>query len=1081
MKRKLLMLFLGTLFLAGQAMAQEITVTGRVTSSDDGLGIPGVSIKLKGTTSGTQTDQKGAYSIKAKNGDVLIFSFISMVTQEKKIGTNGQINVVLASASEGLNEVVVVGYGTQKKANLTGAVSTVDPKVLQARPITDVARGLQGVVPGLTITTPSGELGKNPKITLRGLRGSLNGGGAQPLILLDNVEIESLQLVNPDDIESISVLKDAASASIYGTRAAWGVVLITSKSGKKNMPGKISYTNNFSWSTPTTLQEIANAADGAEFALSALQRTNPNTTQPGVVGMYIDKIAIQKMREWEQLYGGQKLDDEMVMGRDFELRDQKLFFYRPWDPAKKYMNKWSPQQNHNVSVSGGSEKTSYNIGLGYLNQQGVLKVNPDEFDRYNISASINTAVNDYIDVRAKLFYTNTLATTPFIFSGAQYGPFYYLYRWPAFYPYGTYQGEPFKSVVTEVQQANMNKDKTGLSRIQAGATFKPLKGLTIDADYTYSSTNSHYSKVGGGTRGIDFWSGGALPAVNPNYQTVAYDYTSINSTWTDVNSGKLYATYSKDINDHSFKAIVGGDIEYYQKNSNFSKRNTLLDPAIGAIPGAIGDQFVDGSSTHYSTMGAFGRLNYAYKNRYLLEVNGRYDGSSRFPTTDLWGFFPSMSAGWIVSEESFLKPLENVLSFLKIRGSYGSIGNQEVNTAGTTNFYPFIPLMPTSNSGWWIGNTNQVTIGTPLAVNRSLTWETVTTLDFGLDARFLKGELGLTFDWYNRRTTNMLSPGVTLPSSFGSTAPRRNYGEMDTKGWELAIDYNHTFGNGLKINLMGTLSDFQDKITKFANTTSTVTGNYQGKNLGEIWGYETDRYFTEDDFVGKDANNKWILKPGIPNQTKYETATFLYGPGDVKYKDLDGNGVINNGANTVDDHGDLKVIGNTTPRYQYGFRIGGSWKGIDVDAFFQGVGKRDFWASGPIFVPGWNPSEASFSHQMDYWTPSNPNARYPRPTNQVQSNNSLNFLTQSKYLLNMAYLRAKNITVGYTLPQRISGKAKIDKVRFYLSGENLFTISKVGIPIDPEVDYTDDQSDLAAFGRVYPYRRTMSFGIQLTL
>jgi len=1081
MKKKLLLIFIGTFLLLANAIAQQITVTGKVTSTDGP--IPGVSVRVKTGTAVVQTDGNGAYSIKTTKGDVLIFSFIGYATQERTVGDNTSVNITLVSDSKGLDEVVVVGYGTQKKANLTGAVSTVDTKMLQARPITDVARGLQGAVPGLSITTQSGELGKNPRISLRGVRGSLNGSGAQPLILLDNVEIESLQMVNPDDIESISVLKDAASTSIYGTRAAWGVVLITSKSGKKNMPSKISYTNNLSWSTPTTLQKVAKAADGATFALSASQRTNPNTTQPGVIGMYIDDIAIEKMKEWEQLYGGQDLGDEMVIGRDFELRGGKLFFYRPWDAADKYMKKWTPQQNHNLSVSGGSEKTSYNIGLGYLNQNGVLKVNPDEFNRYNISASINSSVNKYIDVRAKMFYTNTLTTDPFIFSTATIGPYYYLYRWPAFYPYGTYNGEPFRSAVTEVQQANMNKTKNGLSRIQAGATFKLIEGLTIDADYTYSSTNMHYNSIGGGTRGIDFWAGGALPTVNPNYQTASYDYTLFASEWTDVNTGKAYATYNKNIKDHSFKVILGGDIEYYQKNYQSSRRNTLLDPGIGAISGAIGDQLVVGRNSHWATKGVFGRINYSFKNKYLLELNGRLDGSSSFPVNDHWGFFPSMSAGWILSEESFMKPLENTLSFLKIRGSYGSIGNQDVavKVNGVTNYYPFIPTMDASASGWWIGSANQVMVGTPAAISRSLTWETVSTFDLGLDARFFKNEFGISFDWYKRKTTDMLSAGVTLPASFGTTAPRRNYGEMTTNGWELALDYNHTFGNGLKINLMGSLSDFQDKITKFANTTLTVTGNYEGKTLGEIWGYETDRYFTEDDFSGKDANNKWILKSGIPSQSKYETASFFYGPGDVKYKDLDGNGVVNNGANTVDDHGDLKVIGNSTPRYQYGLRLGASWKGIDFDAFFQGVGKRDFWASGPIFVPGWNPLEASFEHQMDYWTPSNPDAFYPRPTNQALSNNSLNFLMQSKYLLNMAYLRAKNITVGYTLPNRISSKVKIDKVRFYLSGENLFEISNVGIPIDPEIDYTDAQTDAASFGRTYPYRKTLSFGIQLTL
>ena len=843
------------------------------------------------------------------------------------------------------------------------------------------------------------------------------------------------------------------------------------------------FDNNISFSTPTTVQKIANAPDGAQFALSALQRTNPNTTQPGVVGMYIDDIAIQKMRDWQSTYGNSKLSDEMVEGRDFEIRGGKLFFYRPWDAGDKYMRDFSPQQKHNVSIGGGSESTSYNIGLGYLNQTGVLKVNPDKFDRYNLSASINTAANKYLDVRAKMFYTNTVTTNPFIFSSATYGPWYYLYRWPAFYPYGTYNGEPFRSAVTEVEQANMNTTKNSLSRIQVGGTLKPLKGLTIDADYTYSSTNLHYNTVGGGTRGWDFWSGASIApattgfpiAVSPNYQSASYDYTLAASTWTDVNTGKAYATYSKEIQDHAFKIIAGGDIEYYKTQNQSSKRAGLLDPAIGAITGAIGDQTVGGGTSDWSTMGAFARINYAYKNRYLLELNGRYDGSSNFPKTHNWGFFPSGSAGWILSEESFMKPIQNTVSFFKLRGSYGSIGNQDVGA------YAFIPTMSTSASGWWIGSANQVTIGTPGAVSNSLTWETVTTLDLGLDSRFFKNALGVSFDWYKRKTTNMLSAGVTLPSSFGTSSPKRNYGEMETKGFELAIDYNHSFSNGLKLNLGASLADFQDRITKYANTTLTVTSNYQGKNIGEIWGYTTDRYFTADDFNGQAANGKWVLKPSTPSQAKYEAGTFSYGPGDVKYKDLDGNNIINNGANTVDDHGDLSVIGNSTPRYQYGFRIGASFKGFDFDTFLQGVGKRDLWASGPLFVPGWNPAEASFSNQMDYWTSTNTNAYYPRPTNQGQNNNSYNFLIQSKYLLNMAYLRVKNITIGYTLPSMFTKKIKIDRVRFYLSGENLFTFSNVGIDIDPEIDYTPDQSDAASFGRVYPYRKTYSFGLQVSL
>lgn len=554
-----------------------------------------------------------------------------------------------------------------------------------------------------------------------------------------------------------------------------------------------------------------------------------------------------------------------------------------------------------------------------------------------------------------------------------------------------------------------------------------------------------------------------------------------------MNTGKLFATYNKQLNDHSFKFILGGDLESFKEQEQLSKRMGIVDPNLPELGYATGDQFANGANRHWSTLGVFGRINYAYKNKYLLELNGRYDGSSRFPLSDQYGFFPSLSAGYVISEEEFFKPLSPYFSFLKLRGSYGSIGNQAVvRSSDPSSFYPFLPLMTPSTSGWWMGDQNMLTVSTPPLVSPNLTWETVTTLDFGMDARFFDNSLGFSFDWYRRTTSDMLSAGITVPNSLGADAPRRNYGELQTNGWEIAIDWNHTFDNGLQLNLSGNLSDFREKITKFANTTSGINSNYEGKYLGEIWGLETDRFFNESDFNGQDENGKWILKDGIPTQDPLNAiednarSWFEYGPGDIKYKDLNGDGKIDFGSSTLDDHGDLKVIGNSTPRYQYGFRIGANWKGFDFDAFFQGVGKRDFWASGPIFIPGYR-TEAFYAHQTDYWTPENPNAYYPRIVDTQQSNNAFNFRTQTKYMLDLSYLRMKNITFGYTLPKEWIQGAKLNNVRLYFSGENLFEFSNVGMPIDPEVDYTDEQSDQTSFGRVYPYRRTISFGLQVTL
>lgn len=1052
-----------------------VTLRGRVVD-ETGVAMPGVSVRVQNTTRGSFTDADGRFSITAGRGQIVVFSSIGAIQQEHVLSKDATMNIILKADNRRLEDVVVVGFGTQRKANLTGAVSTVDvSKTLESRPISDIARGLQGTVPGLTITTASGDLGRNPNIRLRGMAGSLNTGaaGAQPLILVDNVEIPSLQMVNPQDIESISVLKDAASTSIYGTRAAWGVVLITTKSGRKGAPASINYSNNFSWSQPTTMPTIAGAAEGAEAMFLGKMRVDPNTSYFTTLGMSFDREGIQKMRDWEAQYGNQNLGDSMVMGRDFEIREGRLYFYRPWDAGKRYMKDWTFMQKHDMAVSGGGEKTNYHLSLGYLNQSGVLRFKTDKFDRYNATLSVNSSVNDWIDVRGKMMLSQSVFETPFIFSGAQIGPWYYLYRWPKIYPYGTYQGKPFRSAITEVQQANMNQTKSTFSRVQVGATLKPFKNFTVDVDYTYSGTNTHLRSAGGGTSGINFWASPTQLNYFDNYQDPSWNRITYLSSWNEWNTGRAFATYKFDFGEHHFKAIAGMDVDLYRNWAHSSERRSLIDQELAEIALATGDQYVTGDRGHWATNGYFARLNYDYKNKFLFEVNGRYDGSSRFPRNLLYDFFPSVSAGYVLTEETYMDFAKPVLSFLKLRGSYGSLGNQNVGSNR------FISVMNSSNSGWIIGNANQLTFSTPEQVSQSLTWETVSTIDFGVDARFFNNAFGITFDWYKRTTSDMIGAGLALPSSFGGSTPVMNFGEMRTQGWELALDFTHTFDNGVRINALATLSDFNEKITKLANQTRIITSNYQGKTIGEIWGYQTDRLFQESDF--NKNGNEWELKPGIPTQTILagNSAWFDYIPGDVKYVDRNGDSTLSPGANTVDDPGDQMVIGNTTPRYQYGIRLGADWKGFDFSIFIQGVGKREFWPSGPLFVPGFG-QDTWYTHHLDYWTPQNTDAFYPQPTFTGASNNTMNYYRQSRYLLDMSYTRIKNISLGYTLPGKLAGRARMKSARVYVSAENLFTFDNLTIPIDPEIDYTPEQTDASAFGRTYPYRKEISFGVQLT-
>jgi TonB-linked SusC/RagA family outer membrane protein len=1091
MKRKFFTLFLCTFIIIVQVVAQQKKITGHVTD-ENATPLAGVTVLVKETNTATTTGTDGSYSILVNQGQTLIFSFISAISEEKVVGKESVMNVSLKSNATALNQVVVVGYGTQKKSNLTGAVATIDvEKTLGSRPVTDLARGLQGSSPGLLITTSSGNLGQSPEIHIRGIDGSVNAE-AKPLILLDNVPIPDMSMVNPEDIESISILKDAASASIYGARGSWGVILLTSKKGKKGQ-ARISYNNNFAWSAPMNTPRIADGADGAEYMLRQYRRTAPNQASFNILGAYYDDLSIERMRQWKMLYGGMDLGNEMVEGRDFERRAGQTYFYRAWDANQVFLNSASPQMKHNLSIYGGNDKTTYFASFGLMDQKGLVKVTPkpDRYTRYNGTVRVESKINNWFTVRGSVLSFISKKQFPnFRLANAAKGANEYwfnVYRYPETYPYGTYNGLPMKNILTELQQAHMNEELDDQGRLQVGATLTFLKGWTADIDYTYAIDNLHSNIATAPISGINSWVDPTLTTVLSNYFP-AEDYVIQNSTWIKRNVGKGYTTYNKDIKGHNFKVMVGGDIEYYFSNFQYSKAMGLMLPDKPTLNLTSGAQFVNGYPSHWSTLGFFGRLNYSFKDKYLFEANMRKDGSSNFPTNQKWGNFPSFSAGYIITNEKFMDGItkNSPLSFLKLRGSWGSIGS---NNVGGNSYFR---VMNASGSNWWINGLNPTAVGVFGNVARSLTWETIETLDIGLDARFFDNTLNVEFDVFSRKTKDMVSSGVELPASLGADPSKRNFGELVTKGWELSVSYNKRFSNGIGINIAGSLSDATGKVTKFANTeVSILPGgndipNYQGKVMGEIWGYTSDRLFTENDFTGNNgaANPTWNYGPKTPNQDLLNTSSaFHYGPGDVKYKDTDQNGVVDFGQGTNLDHGDMTVIGNTTPRYIYGLRLGFNYKGLDVSTFLQGVGKRDYWGTGSLFIPGFTQAEAVYQNQMDYWSLENPNAFYPAPSNPGANNHNANWQPQTRYLLNMAYMRLKNVTVGYTLPTKWVQKARINKARLFASGENLFTLDKLNITIDPEIQQNSVEgfTDVKSFGRTYPYFKTWSLGIQIDL
>lgn len=1067
---------------------QTQTAKGVVVSIEDGEPIIGASILVEGTSMGVISGADGRFTIEKVpvSAKRLSISFVGMKNITVNIGPN--LIIEMETDTETLSEIVVVGYGTQKKVNLTGAVASVDvAKTIDSRPITDIGRALQGAVPGLTISTLSGEIGGAPTIKIRGM-GSPNGSG-NPLILVDNVEITDITLVNPDDIESISVLKDAASASIYGARGTFGVILITTKSKMKQEKISIKYTNNFAWRTPTVKPTQLPGWQQAEINLQGVKNAPAPENSYSVIGnLLIDDATIIKMKEYWDMYGyGNQFGNEIIEGRDFVWEGTDMRMYRTWDWYDLYVKDWMPQQNHNLSISGGNGKTNYNISLSHLNQVGLTKVNPDKYVRNNANVSLNSDLNKYISVRTAVMWTRSDFEKPLSYNSDLYDYMYYLYRWQPVYPYGTLDGKEFRSAITELNTAPMQDRIREYIRLTGGLTIKPFEGLTVDIDGVYGVTENREHKYGTPslTKGYNiFTSYKTLQDLKNSYGSysgASYDYVQESFGRTEALTANIVATYSKRFADHDFKIMAGSNIEKSEYKYFWAKRMNLLTPDKPELNLATGDQTNSSEHNWWAVAGFFGRINYSFKDRYLLELNGRYDGSSRFPSGQRFAFFPSMSAGYRITEEPFMEALKPALSTLKLRGSWGMIGNQDVGTDR------FISTLSTVTDSWIIDGKKVQSTGMPTLVSAMLHWEKVTTTDFGVDARFFRDKIGVTFDWYNRTTSDILTI-ANVPWTLGASAPYENMGEIRTRGWELAFDYRHRFSNGLNIGAVASISDYQTVVTEWTNNTNIPAYGSAGRGwwstdyykkgmvLGDIWGLQFDRFLTEADF-----NDDGSLVAGIPDQTQIYPKNYRFAPGDVLFKNLNDDNAITKGVST-DEPGDLSIIGNAMPRYQIGLSLDASYMGFDFNIFLQGVLKNDLWAAGNQVLPGYTSGEPYYEGAEDYWTPENPNAFYPRPMVYGQATSG-SYQINDRYTLDMSYLRCKTLTFGYSLPKTLLSKAKIQNTRIYLTCENLFTIDNVKPAIDPEIGvrYAGTQQDSRNFGRSYPYQKSISFGLQLSL
>lgn len=1042
---------------------QQKAVSGKVSDSTGGS-LPGVSIVVKGTTIGKITDVEGNYSFTNLPANaVLQFSFVGMETQEIKVGSQEIINVTLRDQTVGIEEVVAVGYGTQKKTNLTGAISQVQmDKVLGDRPVLNAISALQGTISGLNIT-PSSIPGASQTINIRGYA-SINNSSGSPLVLIDNVP-GSMQDLNPEDIESISVLKDAASAAIYGARGAFGVMLITTKKAKKNEKLTISYNNSFAFQVATSMPQQASLMD--------VLKTNQ---QYRSINMWYGQS--QNLDTWmgylNAYNSGTFVPEAGSYFQDgrYVPADGKYYYLKETNPQREIITT-GRQQTHNVSAVGGSEKITYRLSFGYTDQDGPLITNKDYFDRINVKSFVKADITDWLSQSIDFSFTkgHRKYLENVDFSANQ----------PVFYPTGmmalssdpTGIQYPTNTPANYLRYSTPSKWLTETTRFFSSTSIHPVKGLEGVLEYTYSTDNDDYKRYTNDYKMIN-----AEMNVSSVFTTPTYTNTKGN---TALNALNAYVTYQKQFGKHQLKLMAGYNQEWQNFEQVSATRVDMINPDMPSFSGSTGIITIKDTYDQYSLRSGFYRLNYGFNDKYLLELNGRYDGSSKFPKEKRFGFFPSVSLGWQLGKESFMGWASNWLNELKPRASWGQLGNQ----SGVGN-YAAIPLMTSGIQANWIQSGQKpMTLSMPTVVSADFTWEKVETLDFGFDVAMFKNRLTGTFDWYQRDTKGMLAPGAEVPSAIGIAAPDENVADLRTKGWELTVNWRDQIGKwqyGVGFNLF----DSRAVITKYDNPAglfynADANNNYRvGMEIGEIWGYTTDGYYTVDDFQSGLTVASATLKPGVVSIKGNSNIR----PGDIKFRDLDGNGEISNGQNTVNAPGDLSIIGNSRPRYSYGINANVGWKGFNLSVFVQGIAKKDAWVGGDMMFPMLAHYMTVYEQQLDYWktlypvsgsiqdfTTVSDNPWLPRIYGD-NANKSWNTTTQTKYLTNAAYARLKNVTLSYTIPAKVMKRIKMQSAKIFFSGENLYTFASSRLPkgFDPE---------RLSWG--YPVYATYSFGINLTL
>nr|WP_308571384.1 TonB-dependent receptor [uncultured Prevotella sp.] len=1035
---------------------QTKPITGHVVD-EKGEPIIGATVKAAGLAKGAVTDLDGKFSIDVPVGTNLSISYIGYKPQTVKAAEN-PIDVHLLEDNKTLNEVVVVGFGTQKKSDLTGAIGMATAKDLQARPVSNATAALQGVIPGLNIDTGKygGDLNAAKSVNIRGTGTIGSGSSGDPLVLIDGME-GSLNTINPQDIESISVLKDAAASSIYGSRAPFGVILVTTKSGKSGRV-QVNYNTNLRWNTPVFMPKMMNSYQFATFFDQA--EYNGSGTH-----LFSDE---ERQKIYDYMTGASDVFVEKGSGGKWNYDHT----YANVDWLKQYYKDWSFSQEHNASVSGGTDKMNYYVSGNYLGQDGFMRYGTDYSERFNLTGKISAQISKYIRLDYNSRWTRNNYSRPTAMDDGFYNNVMRRARpnHPINDPNGYNMSDiNYVEALKDGGRYRINNDE--LSQ-QLGITITPLKNWNIygqlniktNDNWTHQSTNITYAHYADDPNKTYIPS--TTSATHDGVYEYAYKSTYLNPT--------IYSDYSMNIKDlHHFKYMLGFQAEKEDYRDLTGSRNDMITEELPvlSLTTSTDTYSIDGNYQKWRNAGFFGRINYDYAGKYLAEFNLRYDGSSRFRRENRWVWTPSFSVGWNVAQENFWKSIQKYVNTLKLRFSWGELDNQN-----TSSWYPTYQTMSvkTVDGKWLQDGVRPTTSWIPGLISSSLTWEKVIDTNIGLDWGAFNNRFTGSFDYYWRKTKNMVGPGVELPATLGASVPDTNNCDLTTYGFELNLQWRDVIGEfnyGIKLNL----SDDQTRIDKYPNPTNSLSKYIADQLTDNIYGYTTIG-------IAKTQKEMDDHLATLPNGGQTALGS-NWGAGDIMYADLNGDGKISNGSNTLGDMGDLKKIGNSHPRFRTGITLDASWRGIDFSMFWQGVLKRD-WDPGANNMQFWGVTgmgqwwSTALKKQLDYFraadTPEdrlgpNVDAYYPRPLFSTK-----NQQTQTRYLQNAAYMRLKNMQIGYTLPKSLVNAVGLQNVRVYISGENLITITSLMKVIDPETAGYGWQG-----GMTYPLSRTYSFGLSV--